>query len=196
MARYLARRVSQSVAVLFIVSVIVFSILHFLPGSPARAILGIRATPGAIQAFNNANGYNRALPVQYLLYVDRAKDLISRGGMKISAAEVEGLLQSCPGVAEVAAIGVADPILGERLCAVVVPRASASRASASLAPASASLSWLMACFRDGMAQRRAPDVNSGERRARAQGDDDRQRPAELRLLVKSAIHDAGDEHGS
>ena len=60
---------------------------------------------------------------EYLLYIDRAKDLISRGGMKISAAEVEGLLQSGPGVAEVAAIGVPDSILGERLCAVVVPRA-------------------------------------------------------------------------
>lgn len=71
MTRFLVRRVSQSVAVLFIVTVIVFSILHFLPGSPARAMLGIRATPGAIAAFNNANGYNRALPVQYLLYIDR-----------------------------------------------------------------------------------------------------------------------------
>jgi peptide/nickel transport system permease protein len=71
MTKYLARRVSQSVAVLFIVTVVVFSILHFLPGSPARAMLGIRASPGAIAAFNNANGYNRALPVQYLLYIDR-----------------------------------------------------------------------------------------------------------------------------
>ena len=71
MTRFLVRRVSQSVAVLIIVTVIVFSILHFLPGSPARAMLGIRATPGAIAAFNNANGYNRALPVQYLLYIDR-----------------------------------------------------------------------------------------------------------------------------
>jgi acyl-CoA synthetase len=61
---------------------------------------------------------------EYLLYVDRAKDLISRGGMKISAAEIEGLLQAHPSVAEVAAIGVPDPILGERLCAVVVPRGS------------------------------------------------------------------------
>ncbi|HUA27966.1 MAG TPA: ABC transporter permease [Streptosporangiaceae bacterium] len=71
MTKYLVRRVSQSVAVLFIVTVVVFSILHFLPGSPARAMLGIRATPGAIAAFNKANGYNRALPVQYLLYIDR-----------------------------------------------------------------------------------------------------------------------------
>jgi len=71
MTSFLLRRVSQSVAVLFIVSVIVFAILHFLPGSPARAMLGIRATPAAIAAFNKANGYNRALPVQYLLYLDR-----------------------------------------------------------------------------------------------------------------------------
>jgi peptide/nickel transport system permease protein len=71
MTSFLVRRVSQSVAVLFIVSVIVFAILHFLPGSPARAMLGIRATPAAIAAFNKANGYNRALPVQYVLYVGR-----------------------------------------------------------------------------------------------------------------------------
>jgi peptide/nickel transport system permease protein len=71
MARYLAGRTSQAIAVLFIVTVIVFAILHFLPGSPARAMLGIHATPAAINAFNAANGYNRALPVQYLLYLDR-----------------------------------------------------------------------------------------------------------------------------
>ncbi len=70
MTRYLAGRTSQAIAVLFIVTVIVFAILHFLPGSPARAMLGIHATPAAINAFNAANGYNRALPVQYLLYLD------------------------------------------------------------------------------------------------------------------------------
>ena len=56
MTRFLVRRVSQSVAVLIIVTIVVFAILHFLPGSPARAILGMRATPAAIQAFNVANG--------------------------------------------------------------------------------------------------------------------------------------------
>jgi peptide/nickel transport system permease protein len=71
MTRYLVRRTAQAIFVLFIVTVIVFSILHFLPGSPARAMLGIKASPGAIAAFNAANGYNRALPVQYLEYLDR-----------------------------------------------------------------------------------------------------------------------------
>jgi peptide/nickel transport system permease protein len=71
MTRYLVRRTAQAIFVLFIVTIIVFSILHFLPGSPARAMLGIKASPGAITAFNAANGYNRALPVQYILYLDR-----------------------------------------------------------------------------------------------------------------------------
>ena len=70
MTQFVIRRLVQSLVVLIVVTIIVFSILHFLPGSPARAILGIHATPGAIRAFNAANGYNHALPMQYLLYLD------------------------------------------------------------------------------------------------------------------------------
>jgi acyl-CoA synthetase (AMP-forming)/AMP-acid ligase II len=57
-----------------------------------------------------------------LSYVDRAKDLISRGGYKISAVEIESLLLSHPKVAAVALVGVPDDRLGERVCAVVEPR--------------------------------------------------------------------------
>ena len=57
-----------------------------------------------------------------LVYIDRAKDLISRGGYKISAAEIEGLLATHPKVAEVALVGMPDERLGERPCAFVVPR--------------------------------------------------------------------------
>lgn len=71
MTRYLARRVAEAAAVVVIVTVIVFTMLHFLPGSPARALLGIHASPGAIAQFNKVNGYDRPLPVQYWLYLDR-----------------------------------------------------------------------------------------------------------------------------
>jgi len=71
MTGYIARRSLQALVVLVIVTIIVFVILHFLPGSPARALLGIRATPQAIRQFNIANGYNRSLPMQYVLYVGR-----------------------------------------------------------------------------------------------------------------------------
>ena len=59
---------------------------------------------------------------QYLRYVDRSKDLVVRGGMKISAAELEGLIAGHPKVADVAVVAYPDDILGERACAVVVPR--------------------------------------------------------------------------
>ena len=49
----------------------------------------------------------------------RVKDLINRGGEKISAGEVEALLQDLPAVAEAAAVAVPDPVVGERVCAVV-----------------------------------------------------------------------------
>jgi peptide/nickel transport system permease protein len=70
MKRFVFWRSAQALVVLIIVSIIVFSILHFLPGSPARAYLGAKATPGAIRQFNIENGYNHTLPVQYWLYVD------------------------------------------------------------------------------------------------------------------------------
>jgi acyl-CoA synthetase (AMP-forming)/AMP-acid ligase II len=57
---------------------------------------------------------------QYLRYVDRARDLIIRGGINISPAEVESLLSRHPAVAEVAVVGIADEVLGERACAAVV----------------------------------------------------------------------------
>jgi acyl-CoA synthetase len=60
--------------------------------------------------------------LQYLRYVDRSKDMVVRGGMKISAAELEGLIAGHPAVADVAVVAYPDDVLGERACAVVVPR--------------------------------------------------------------------------
>jgi len=58
--------------------------------------------------------------LQYYRFVGRSKDLVIRGGMNISSEEIEGLLVSCPGVREVAVVGVPDAVLGEKLCACVV----------------------------------------------------------------------------
>ena len=60
--------------------------------------------------------------LQYLHYVDRSQDMVVRGGMKISAAEVEGYICGHPRVADVAVVSYPDEVLGERACAVVVPR--------------------------------------------------------------------------
>lgn len=51
----------------------------------------------------------------------RKKDLINRGGEKISAEEIENLILQHPAVENVACIAVPDPDLGERMCACVIP---------------------------------------------------------------------------
>jgi 2,3-dihydroxybenzoate-AMP ligase len=51
----------------------------------------------------------------------RDKDMINRGGEKISAEEVENLLYRMPGIAQVAAVAAPDAELGERICVFVVP---------------------------------------------------------------------------
>lgn len=56
----------------------------------------------------------------HLAITDRSKDLIIRNGVNISPAEVENVLMTCPGVAEVAVVGVPDDRTGERAVAVVV----------------------------------------------------------------------------
>ncbi|HLI27400.1 MAG TPA: AMP-binding protein [Chloroflexota bacterium] len=52
----------------------------------------------------------------------RKKDLINRGGEKISAEEIENLILQHPAVQNVACVAMPDPVLGERMCACVVLR--------------------------------------------------------------------------
>jgi 2,3-dihydroxybenzoate-AMP ligase len=56
----------------------------------------------------------------------RKKDLINRGGEKISAEEIENLILQHPAVQNVACVAMPDPDMGERMCACVIPRAGAS----------------------------------------------------------------------
>ncbi|MFH1134908.1 MAG: class I adenylate-forming enzyme family protein [Pseudomonadota bacterium] len=59
---------------------------------------------------------------RYLKFFDRAKDIIIRGGMNISAQEVENLVLAHPAVQDAAAVGVPDDDLGERTCVFVTPK--------------------------------------------------------------------------
>ena len=55
--------------------------------------------------------------------VDRIKDLINRGGENVYSIEVENAFALHPSVAEVVVVGVPDPVMGEKVGAVVVPKA-------------------------------------------------------------------------
>lgn len=56
-----------------------------------------------------------------LVIVGRARDLIIRGGENIAPEEIEILLRAHPDVLQAAVVGVPDPVLGERVCACIVP---------------------------------------------------------------------------
>lgn len=68
----------------------------------------------------------------FLFIVDRAKDIIVRGGENIAAQEVENCLYRHPGVAEAAVFGLPDIRLGEIVAAVIHPAAGARLDGASL----------------------------------------------------------------
>ena len=58
----------------------------------------------------------------YLRVVGRKKDMINRGGFKVSAREVEEMIAKHPAVLRIALVGVPDKRLGEKSCAFVVLR--------------------------------------------------------------------------
>ena len=71
--------------------------------------------------------------LQYVRYVDRAKDLIIRGGMNIAPAEIEGVLASHPLIAESVAVAWPDERLGERVCVFAALRPGIDPATLTLA---------------------------------------------------------------
>jgi malonyl-CoA/methylmalonyl-CoA synthetase len=56
----------------------------------------------------------------YFTISGRATELIISGGFNVYPREVEQVIEGCPGVSEVAVVGLPDPEFGERVVAVVV----------------------------------------------------------------------------
>jgi peptide/nickel transport system permease protein len=83
MISYLIRRVITSIIVLIGVSIFIFLLLHGIYPSPARDVLGLKASPAAINAWNKANGYDDPVFVQYLHYVNN----LLHGNLGYSYAE-------------------------------------------------------------------------------------------------------------
>jgi peptide/nickel transport system permease protein len=71
MSGYIIRRLGEAIIVTLGVTLITFIMLHLLPGSLARDILGPRASPQAIAQFNHDNGLDRPVWYQYWLFLDK-----------------------------------------------------------------------------------------------------------------------------
>lgn len=70
MTRYLTRRLLQAIPTVLIVSILVFLMLHAIPGDTAEIFLGdSRSTPEMLERIREEMGLNRPLHVQYLDYM-------------------------------------------------------------------------------------------------------------------------------
>jgi 2,3-dihydroxybenzoate-AMP ligase len=94
--------------------------------------------PYTLRGYYNAEKYNetaftsdgylrtgdmvRITPEGNMIVEGRLKDVINRGGEKVSAEEIEGHLLLHPDVKQVAVIAMPDSAMGEKTCAVIVPR--------------------------------------------------------------------------
>src|ERR1700759_998754 len=69
MTGFIIRRLGQAIIVVLGVTLIAFGLLHALPGSLARDVLGNRATPQAIAQFEHQNALDRSVVVQYWFFL-------------------------------------------------------------------------------------------------------------------------------
>ncbi|WP_354101923.1 ABC transporter permease [Bradyrhizobium sp. RT5a] len=80
MGTYILRRLISAIAVMAMVGVFIFLLLRLVPGDPADAIAGPRATPQMVAAIREQLGLNEPLPVQFINW---ALDILS-GNLGIS----------------------------------------------------------------------------------------------------------------
>src|SRR5579875_3026518 len=68
---YVGKRLLTMIPVLIFLSIMVFSLIHLIPGDPAQVILGQDATPQALAALRAQLGLNHSVPVQYFDWMGR-----------------------------------------------------------------------------------------------------------------------------
>ena len=116
MLRFIVRRLLQLIPILLGLSVLLFAWLRALPGGPAQAALGERATPEAIARYNDLFGLDEPLYVQYLRFLGRAARLDFGTSARTGRSVTTEFLERFPGTIEltvfamVFAIGLGIPL--------------------------------------------------------------------------------------
>ncbi|MCV7106758.1 ABC transporter permease [Mycolicibacterium chitae] len=109
--RFLTRRVLYSLVVLLGVLVLVFALVHLVPGDPVRIALGTRYTPEAYEALRTASGLDRPLLQQFFGYVGSAL----RGDLGVSFRNGDPvtvtLLERLPATVSLGLVGIVIALL-------------------------------------------------------------------------------------
>jgi peptide/nickel transport system permease protein len=102
MHRYLIRRLLLTIPVLLGVATLVFSLIHFIPGDPAQAMLGEGAAPEDVAQLRERLGLDRPLLVQYGSFLRG----LARGDLGVSLRNdqpvLQQILERMPATAELA----------------------------------------------------------------------------------------------
>jgi peptide/nickel transport system permease protein len=103
MLRFIVRRLFTLIPILLGVSILVFIWIRLLPGSPAEALLGERATPASIAQIRHQFGLDRPLYIQYWRYLDETVVHLNLGtSIKTFRPVTEELKERFPATVELA----------------------------------------------------------------------------------------------
>src|SRR5690349_2418527 len=69
MIKFIFRRIVASLPVLFGVVAVTFILARLIPGDPCTAMLGEKANPTVCERFNHEKGFDRPIPVQFVIYL-------------------------------------------------------------------------------------------------------------------------------
>lgn len=115
MLSYIVKRLLSTIPVLFVVSLVIFFIIHITPGDPAAAILGMEATEAQIEELNKELGFDRPIVEQYVSWVagvfrgDLGNSIFMKMPVTEAIAEHVGPTLSLAILAQVIAIVLAIP---------------------------------------------------------------------------------------
>ena len=110
MIRFVLRRLLSAIPTLLVVTILIFLMIHLLPGDPAQLMLGEAATPQTIHALRHELGLDRPLVVQYASWLGNAARL--HFGVSTTNTPVATLIaQKLPITLELALLSVLISIL-------------------------------------------------------------------------------------
>lgn len=107
MGRYILKRLISMIPVLFLVSLVVFFIVHLTPGDPALVMLGEEVNPTSLAALRHDMGLDQPIPIQYLTWLAN----VLRGDLGHSIQNhqpvLEAIIQRVPVTTELTLLAMA-----------------------------------------------------------------------------------------
>jgi peptide/nickel transport system permease protein len=112
LTNYILRRLLLLPLVLFGVSVLVFMVLHLVPGNPAQVIAGPDAPPETVAAIEHELGLDRPLPEQYALYLGRVLQGDLGRSLRSRRPVLDDVMDALPNTLQLAVVAAAiTPLL-------------------------------------------------------------------------------------